>query len=109
MKKYVVIILALVVVQKWDAINAYINPPPDYAAMHDAGVILYATSWCGYCAKTRRFLDKHDIAYHEYDIEKSREGREQFEKLGGRGVPLLLVNGEVVKGYRPEKILEYLE
>ncbi len=28
------------------------------------------------------------------------------KKLGGNGVPVLVINGEVVKGYNPTKILE---
>lgn len=102
------IVLVLAIFQHREAISNYLNPPPDYAAMHDGEVILYATSWCGYCAKARKFLNKHDIAFYEYDIEKSTEGRAQYDSLGGRGVPMLLVNGTVIKGYNQAKIIEAL-
>lgn len=68
---------------------------------------MYGTSWCGYCAKARKLLKKHDITYFEYDIEKSEEGHRQFKALGGRGIPLFQINGEVVKGYAPDKILAH--
>ena len=98
--------MALFVFQKWDSINAVINPLPDYAADHNDRVILYGTSWCGYCAKARKLMDENNIEYHEYDIEKSNKGKLQYDSLGGRGVPVLLINGEIVKGYNPQKILK---
>jgi len=62
-------------------------------------VILYATSWCGYCKKTREFLTDNRIKYIEYDVEKSEEGRKQHEQLGGNGIPILDIKGTVIHGY----------
>ncbi len=45
-----------------------------------------------------------NIEFIEYDIEKSREGREQYDKLNGRGVPLLVVKGNIIRGYNPQAI-----
>jgi mycoredoxin len=106
--KIILLFLALVVFDQRDKILHYINPPPDYAALHDGKVILYATSWCGYCKKARQFLDQKKIPYFEYDIEKSEEGKRQYRALGGSGVPVLLVNGSVIKGYSPSEILANL-
>jgi len=108
MKKIFVIITVLFVFQKWDVISAYISPTPDYGAQHNEEVILYATSWCGYCAKARAFMEEKGIPYYEYDVEKSTEGHRQFKSLGGTGVPLLLVNGNVIKGYNSKSILKHL-
>jgi len=106
MKKLIAIVIALVIIQKWGSILEVINPPPDYADAHSGQVILYATSWCGYCAKARKLLQENGIPYYEYNIETSQIGREQHKNLGGRGVPVLLINGVVVKGYNPAKILK---
>ena len=106
MKKIVFIVIALFVFQNWEAINAKLNPPPDYASAHNGQAILYATDWCGYCAKARKLMNDNNIDYFEYDIEKSQEGNSQYEALGGKGIPVLLINGEVVKGYNPDKILK---
>ena len=105
MNKLIFFVAVLVVWQKWDVIDRFINPPPDYAAKHNGQVILYSTAWCGYCEKARQLMNENDIAFYEYDIEKSDEGREQHKKLGGKGVPVLLIEGDVVKGYDPSRIL----
>lgn len=109
MKKIALIALIVLAFQQRETINDFFNPPPDYAAAHGGKVILYATDWCGYCEKTRDYLASHRIPYHEYDIEKSAEGKRQFDELGGRGVPVVLVNGEVIKGYNPARITASLE
>ncbi|HVK98198.1 MAG TPA: glutaredoxin family protein [Dongiaceae bacterium] len=106
MKKWVLILLALFVVQKWDAIQLYFNPPAPRPPGAPSEVILYATSWCGYCAKTRELLQENKIDYQEFDIEKSSEGRAKYEALNGSGVPLLVINGTVVRGYNESRILE---
>jgi glutaredoxin len=62
-------------------------------------VILYGTTWCGYCAAARRFFDANGIRYTEFDTEKTTEGYEGHKKLGGGGVPLIVVGGDVMHGY----------
>jgi len=105
LKKIVILCIALFVYQNWGAIDNYLNPPPDYAEAHGGKVILYATKWCGYCKKARSLLTENNIQFYEYDIEESQEGAKQHKSLGGKGIPVLLINGEVLKGYNPSKIL----
>ncbi|MEH6344340.1 MAG: glutaredoxin family protein [Bermanella sp.] len=108
MKKliFMLIFFALLI---WKFMADTISPYPDFAAAHNGKVILYATSWCGYCEKARKFLKKHQVAYFEYDIEESVEGKRQQNVLGGEAVPLLLINGQVIKGYNPKEILNSLK
>jgi len=108
MKKWMFIVTALVIFQKWDAISAFVNPQPGFSDLHNEAVVLYATDWCGYCKLTREFLEENDISYHEYDIEKSSEGHEQYKALGGKGVPVVLINNEVIFGYNPKAIIAKL-
>ncbi len=68
------------------------------AVKHD-NVILYATDWCGYCEKTRQFLDNNQIKYTEYNIEKSEQARQQYAALNARGVPVLDIKGTIIYGY----------
>ncbi|QEI12386.1 glutaredoxin family protein [Cellvibrio japonicus] len=108
MKKYLFLLVALGVFLNWHKIRDEFAPPPDFSAAHEEGVVLYATTWCGYCAKTREFFKKHNIAYVEYDIEKSTEGRAQYDQLRGSGIPLVMIDGEVLRGYNPSKMKQLL-
>lgn len=62
-------------------------------------VELYATSWCGYCRKARQYFAREGIAYTEYDIEKDASANARHKALGGRGVPLILVDGRKMSGF----------
>ncbi|EPJ80725.1 glutaredoxin [Pseudomonas sp. CFII64] len=111
LKKVALIMLFVVVYQNWGKIEHFFNPSPAVATQSQAQarVVLYATDWCGYCKQTRRFLDSKGIAFKEYDIEKSPEGRKAYEALGGRGIPLIDVNGTIIRGFSEEAILAALD
>ncbi|WP_426112386.1 glutaredoxin family protein [Pseudomonas sp. DSP3-2-2] len=110
LKKVVLIMLFVVVYQNWGKIEHFFNPSPVVVTQSQAQarVVLYATDWCGYCKQTRRFLDSKGIPFKEYDIEKSPEGRKAYEALGGRGIPLIDVNGTIIRGFSEEAILAAL-
>ena len=72
-------------------------------------VLLYATAWCGYCAATRDFFARHGIRYTEFDIEKSAAAQEGHRKLGGNGVPLIVVGETVVHGYNGDELRRRLQ
>jgi glutaredoxin len=103
------ILLAALIVYKWDVIRNELSPPPDFSAQHPEGVVLYATDWCGYCRKTREFFKQNNIAYVEYDIEKSAEGRAQYDQLNGSGIPLIVIRGQVLRGYDPRALKNALQ
>lgn len=90
-------------------ISLFLNPPSNLSSINKEDVVLYSTSWCGYCKKARSFLEKYNIPYVEYDIEKSAEGLKQYQQLGGKGVPVFWVKGKTISGYRPQAVVEALE
>ncbi len=61
-------------------------------------VVLLSASWCSICAEARQFLRGGSVAFDEYDVEKSERGRALYAELGGGGVPILLVDGDVLRG-----------
>jgi len=62
-------------------------------------VILYSTSWCGYCKKARRYFQANNIAFTEYDVETSAKGRRDYAAMGGGGVPIILVGNKRLNGF----------
>jgi len=110
--RYWVFLLALAGVYSWqqrEVIRDWVSPPPPLVAHQDRSVVLFATSWCGYCAKTRALLKRYDIPFLEYDIEKSAEGYAHYQRLGGRGVPVLQIGTRVIHGFDEAAILEALQ
>jgi len=64
-------------------------------------VVMYSTVWCGYCKKARRYFKEKRIAFQEYDTEKTKKGREDYKKLNGTGVPIILVGKKRMNGFSP--------
>lgn len=65
-------------------------------------VTMYSAIWCGVCKKARRYFDANGIKYTEYDIETSSKGKSDFKKLGGKGVPIILVGNRRMNGFSAE-------
>jgi len=75
----------------------------------DIKVVMYMTDWCGYCRKARQYLHSLGVDLTEYDIEKDKGKREEMRKRGGKGVPLIDVEGILIKGYSPKLIKDAVE
>ena len=107
MKKFLGIMAFVCLAVYWDNVTNYFSGTTEAAYASD-GVVLYATSWCQYCEKTRQFFREHDIPYIEYDIERSEQGLRQYEALGVRGVPVVNMYGTIIRGYSPDRMLAAL-
>jgi len=62
-------------------------------------VIMYSTSWCGYCKKARKHFKQNNIPYQEHDIEKSKKAALDYKRLNGRGVPVILIGKRRMNGF----------
>jgi glutaredoxin len=67
-------------------------------------VVVYTTSHCPYCVKAKEYLTQKGVRYREIDIERSIIGKEAYRKLGGNGVPLIMVGDTKVEGFNPSRL-----
>lgn len=90
--------------------NTKSNPTITKRAYSDVNVIMYMTSWCPYCRKAREFIHSTGVSLTEYDIDKDKtRSREMSDKIGGKGVPVIDIEGIMIRGYAPEAIREAIE
>lgn len=62
-------------------------------------VVMYATSWCPYCARARNLLAAKDVAVEEIDIEAVPGSRqEMMSRSGRRTVPQIFIGDTHVGG-----------
>ena len=72
-------------------------------------VIMYSTPTCHFCNLAKDFFDENKIKYTVYNVLTDLEKRkEMVDKSGQIGVPVILIDGEVVKGFDEEEIREKL-
>jgi mycoredoxin len=63
---------------------------------------LYSAPWCRDCREAKRFLEHHQIAYTEIDIEAIPGAADEvLRQVGKRAIPQFVIDGEWVQPYRP--------
>ncbi|MCH9695006.1 MAG: hypothetical protein K0U72_10905 [Gammaproteobacteria bacterium] len=75
-----------------------------FDASGDPVVVMYATDWCGYCKKARQYFVDNNVRFVEYDIEKDRAAKRDYEVLRGNGTPLLYQGFTRVSGFDVRQI-----
>ncbi|MFL0802031.1 MAG: glutaredoxin family protein [Agarilytica sp.] len=82
-------------------INTYEATGVDNNSAKSEKVVMYSTSWCGYCKKARNYFLAKNIPFVEYDIEKDRNAKRRYDQIGGSGVPVILYKGGRINGFNP--------
>jgi glutaredoxin len=107
------LLILIILAAAFGYIRPLLQQRPFPAAVVDASggqpaVVLYATSWCGYCKMTRQFFAANGIRYTEQDIEQSSTAYKEHRNLGGNGVPLVVVGDQVIKGWNEQSLRQLL-
>lgn len=73
-------------------------------------VTVYSAVWCRDCREAKRFLEEHQIAYTEIDIEQVPGAAEEVVRhVGKRAIPQFVIDGRWVQPYRPGRGFLYQE
>lgn len=64
-------------------------------------VVIYTTTYCGYCHAAKRLLESKGIRFQEINLTSDPKGRADLVTLaeGRRTVPQIFINGEGIGGY----------
>jgi glutaredoxin 3 len=70
--------------------------------MTEDRVVVYTTDYCGYCDRAKSLLSARGVRYREVWLPRTPEGRERLAEAApsARSFPQILIDGEVVGGYR---------
>ncbi|MDA9983096.1 glutaredoxin family protein [Gammaproteobacteria bacterium] len=83
-------------------VNTYTEAQILDSVHRSSGVVMYSASWCTVCRKASKYFRQKGITFTEYDIEISEKGRREYNKLGARGVPVILVGDKRLNGFTEE-------
>jgi len=73
--------------------------------MAEKEVVIYSTPTCPYCKRAKDYLTQKGISYTDYDVAKDRDkAKEMIDKSKQMGVPVIIVDGEVVVGFNQAKL-----
>ena len=74
-----------------------------------AQVTIYSTPTCVYCNAAKKFFAQNTIAYTEHNVAADMEKRkEMIEKSGQMGVPVIVIDSEMIIGFNQPKIKQLL-
>ena len=72
-------------------------------------VTIYSTPTCTYCRAMKEFFAEHNVQYTEHNVATDFERRnEMIEKSGQMGVPVIMIDNEIVIGYNKSKLASLL-
>ena len=72
-------------------------------------VVVYTTPTCGYCHHVKEYLGQREIPYREIDVAADAQAAAEMVNLSGqRGVPVVVIDGQVVVGFNRPRIDELL-
>jgi len=70
-------------------------------------VTVYSTQNCPYCRMAKAFLDKYGVPYESIDVgADAAQAQKMIEISGQRGVPVIVVDSEVIVGFDAERLNE---
>ncbi len=80
-----------------------IDCTPEIIATKPA-VIMLGAWWCSYCYQAKKYFQRNDIHYCEYDMENTSTGRQLYKQHGSGAVPILLIGEYQLNGYSERQI-----
>ena len=73
--------------------------------MADKKVVIYTTPTWPYCHRAKEYLSRKGIPFIEYNVAEDREkAKEMIEKSKQMGVPVILVDDEIIVGLNQAKL-----
>ena len=77
--------------------------------MADKKVAIYSTPTCPYCKRAKDYLSQKGIPYVDYNVAQDRDkAKEMIQKSGQMGVPVIIVDDEIITGFNQTKLDELL-
>ena len=72
-------------------------------------VKIYTTPTCGYCHMAKKYLSERGVKFIERDVSRDRAAAEEMVGLSGQmGVPVIVVNGNVILGFDRKRLEQLL-
>lgn len=70
-------------------------------------VTVYSTQNCPYCRMAKAFLEKYGVSFEAIDVGADADAaRKMVEMSGQRGVPVIVVDDEVIVGFDAQRLNE---
>ncbi len=74
-----------------------------------AEVKVYSTATCPHCVRAKEFLAENKIEFENFDVAEDQEKAKEMADVSGQmGVPVIIVDGEIIVGFDKAALKEKL-
>ena len=98
----VLFFLAMIFLSRHDPVRTIDCTPEIIAGKPD--VIMLGAWWCTYCYQAKKYFQRNDIQYCEYDMENTATGKRLYQEHGSGAVPILLIGQYQLNGFSESQI-----
>lgn len=95
---------AIVLLSRQEPVNTIDCTPQIMAQRPD--IVMLGAWWCTYCYQAKKYFQRNDINYCEYDMENTIIGKRLYEENGGGAVPIMLIGEYRLQGFDQQQIEE---
>ncbi|AOT71351.1 glutaredoxin family protein [Geosporobacter ferrireducens] len=71
-------------------------------------VVVYSSDSCVYCKEAKNYLRSIGVDFEERNISKDQSARKELMSKGFMGVPVIMVEQEIIQGFDRRKLDELL-
>ncbi len=72
-------------------------------------VTIYSTPSCHFCHMAKDFFKENNVSFTDYNVATDMDKRkEMLEKSGQMGVPVIVIENDLIVGFNKPKISELL-
>jgi len=72
-------------------------------------VTVYSTQTCPWCKKVKAFLTENKVKFSEKDVgSDTKAAQDMIKKSGQQGVPVTIIDGNIVVGFDEVKFKKLL-
>jgi glutaredoxin-like YruB-family protein len=72
-------------------------------------VSIYSTPSCHFCALAKEYFNENNVKFEQFDVASDMEKRkEMMERSGQLGVPVIVIDDQIIVGYNKPKIAKAL-
>ena len=69
---------------------------------------MFTTTRCAHCHRLTAFLRQQGVRFSEQNIERNQRAFIEFQRQGGKGVPLVLIGRQKLNGFDPGRLKQAL-
>jgi glutaredoxin 3 len=73
-------------------------------------ISIYTTPTCGFCHQAKAYLKQRGMSFVEFDVSRDpQKAAEMMQVSGQRGVPVILIDGQLILGFNEPMIAQLLD